>query len=109
MLHRQDCGNVTRITDERRPRLLAANWNTGASVLHVVEIGVQAYDRQGLLRDISAALAAGKVNVIGVKSETESGVADMRFTLEVRDLTQLDRVLIEIKKLSSVRLARRVG
>lgn len=109
MLHRQDCGNVTRITDERRPRLLAANWNTGASVVHVVEIGVQAYDRQGLLRDISAALAAGKVNVIGVKSETESGVADMRFTLEVRDLTQLDRVLIEIKKLSSVRLARRVG
>ena len=109
MLHRQDCGNVTRITDERRPRLLAANWNTGASVLHVVEIGVQAYDRQGLLRDISAALAAGKVNVIGVKSETESGVADMRFTLEVRDLTQLDRALIEINKLSSVRLARRVG
>ncbi|MEK6663969.1 MAG: bifunctional (p)ppGpp synthetase/guanosine-3',5'-bis(diphosphate) 3'-pyrophosphohydrolase [Pseudomonadota bacterium] len=109
MLHRQDCGNVTRITDARRPRLLAASWNTGANVLHVVEIVVQAYDRQGLLRDISAALATEKVNVIGVKSETESGVADMRFTLEVRDLTQLNRVLLEIKKLSSVRLARRVG
>lgn len=109
MVHRQDCGNVTRITDARRPRLLAASWNTGANVLHVVEIAVQAYDRQGLLRDISAALAAGKVNVIGVKSETESGVADMRFTLEVRDLIQVNRVLLEIKKLGSVRLARRVG
>jgi len=109
MLHRQDCGNVTRITDARRPRLLAASWNTGANVLHVVEIGVQAYDRQGLLRDISAALATEKVNVIGVKSETESGVADMRFSLEVRDLMQVNRVLLEIKKLNSVRLARRVG
>lgn len=109
MLHRQDCGNVTRITEARRPRLLAASWNTGVNVLHVVEIGVQAYDRQGLLRDISAALATEKVNVIGVKSETESGVADMRFTLEVRDLMQVSRVLLEIKKLSSVRLARRVG
>ena len=109
MLHRQDCGNVTRISDERRARLLAASWNTGANVLHVVVIAVQAYDRQGLLRDISAALAAGKVNVIGVKSEAESGVADMRFTLEVRDLNQVSRVLVEIKKVSSVRLARRVG
>ena len=107
MLHRQDCGNVTRITDARRPRLLAASWNTGANVLHVVEIVVQAYDRQGLLRDISAALATEKVNVIGVKSETESGVADMRFTLEVRDLMQVNRVLMEIKKLSSV--AGRIG
>jgi len=109
MLHRADCGNITRITDDRRPRLLAANWNTGANVLHVVEIGVQAYDRQGLLRDISAALATEKVNVIGVKSATDAGVADMRFSLEVRDLNQVSRVLIEIKKLGSVRLAKRVG
>lgn len=109
MLHRQDCGNVTRISADRRARLLAASWNTGANVLHVVEIVVQAYDRQGLLRDISAALATEKVNVIGVKSETESGVADMRFTLEVRDLMQVNRVLLEIKKLSSVRMAKRAG
>jgi len=32
VVHRQDCGNVTRITDARRPRLLAASWNTGANV-----------------------------------------------------------------------------
>jgi len=109
VVHRQDCGNVTRITDARRPRLLAASWNSGANVLHVVELAVQAYDRQGLLRDISAALATEKINVIGVKSETASGVADMRFTLEVRDLVQMSRVLAEIKKVGSVKTARRIA
>ena len=108
VVHRDDCGNVSRLTDERRTRLLEAHWNTGASGLHGVDIGVQADDRQGLLRDISAALTAEKVNVIGVKSATDSGVADMRFTLEARDLNQTQRVLAEIKKVSGVRRAWRL-
>ena len=70
---------------------------------------VRAEDRQGLLRDISSALSTEKVNVIGVKSASDAGMADMRFTLEVRDLVQMHRVLAEIKKVASVKLARRVG
>ncbi len=109
VVHRQDCGNVTRLNAEQRPRLLQTSWNSGASGVHAVVILVRADDRQGLLRDISGVLSAERVNVIGVKSESDSGVADMRFTLEVRDLTQMNRVLAEIKKVGSVNLARRVG
>ena len=109
VVHRQDCGNVSRLTEERRARLLATSWNTGASGVHAVEILVRADDRQGLLRDISAVLSAEKVNVTGVKSAADAGVADMRFTLEVRDLVQMNRVLAEIKKLGNVKLARRVA
>ena len=107
VVHRQDCGNVSRLTDERRTRLLETHWNTGASGVHAVDISVQADDRQGLLRDISAVLAAEKVNVIGVKSTSDSGMADMRFTLEVRDLKQIQRVLAEIKKVNGVHRALR--
>jgi len=109
VVHRQDCGNVTRLNAEQRPRLLQTSWNSGVGGVHTVVILVRAADRQGLLRDISSVLSAEKVNVIGVKSESDSGVADMRFTLEVRDLTQMNRVLAEIYKVGSVKLARRVG
>jgi len=109
VVHRQDCGNVTRLSEEQRPRLLQTSWNSGAGGVHAVVILVKAHDRQALLRDISSVLSAEKVNVIGVQSESDSGVADMRFTLEVRDLTQMNRVLAEIAKVSSVKLARRVG
>jgi len=109
VVHRQDCGNVTRLNEAQRARLLQTSWNSGAGGLHAVVILVRAVDRQGLLRDISSVLSAEKVNVIGVKSASDSGVADMRFTLEVRDLTQMNRVLAEIHKVGSVKLARRVG
>lgn len=109
VVHRQDCGNVTRLNEEQRPRLLQTSWNSGAGGVHAVVILVKAHDRQGLLRDISSVLSVEKVNVIGVQSESDSGVADMRFTLEVRDLTQMNRVLAEVKKVGSVKLARRVG
>ena len=112
VVHRQDCGNVSRLTDERRTRLLETHWNIGASGVHAVDIAVdiavRADDRQGLLRDISAAFTAEKVNVIGVKSASDSGVTDIRFTLEVRDLNQTQRVLAEIKKVSGVHRARRL-
>ena len=109
VVHRQDCGNVSRLTDARRARLLLTHWNTGSSGVHAVEILVRAEDRQGLLRDISAVLSTEKVNVTGVKSASDAGIADMRFTLEVRDLLQMNRVLAEIKKVGSVKLARRVA
>ena len=109
VVHRQDCGNVSRLTDARRARLLVTHWNTGSSGVHVVEILVRAEDRQGLLRDISAVLSTEKVNVAGVKSASDAGIADMRFTLEVHDLLQMNRVLTEIKKVGSVKLARRVA
>ena len=109
VLHRQDCGNVARLTQEQRARLLQTRWNSGASGVHAVAIEVRADDRQGLLREISAVLSAEKINVTGVKSEIGSGVADLRFTLEVRDLTQMHRILAEIKKVRSVKLARRMG
>lgn len=109
VVHRQDCGNVTRLVDERRARLLETSWNTGSSGLHSVEILVRADDRQGLLRDISAVLSTEKVNVTGVKSASDAGIADMRFTLEVRDLVQMNRLLAEIKKVGSIKSARRVA
>ncbi len=108
VVHRNDCGNVLRLTNERRMRLLETRWNTGASGLHVVDIVVSAVDRQGLLRDISAALAAERVHVIAVKSTSDSGVADMRFTLEVHDLCQTQRMLAEIHKVTGVYRARRL-
>ncbi len=109
VVHRQDCGNILRLTAERRARLLDAHWNTGSSGRHAVEILVQADDRQNLLRDILAVLSAEKVNVSRVKSAADAGVTDMRFTLEVRDLLQMNRVLGEIKKISRIKSARRVA
>ena len=52
-IHRQNCAFVTRLPEERRGRLLQATWGGAENVVASVDIEVEAYDRQGLLRDVS--------------------------------------------------------
>ena len=75
----------------------------------MVEIAVEAYDRSGLLRDITSVLANEKINLNGVNTVTDQhdGMARMRLTLEIADIGQLSRVLTKIGQLPNVVEARR--
>ena len=108
VIHRQDCGNVAGLSGERHARLLQASWNTGANVLHAVDLAVHADERPGLLRDILGVLTAEKMGPLAVNSETAGGLTDVHLTVEIRDLSQLNRVIAEVRKVVGVRSARRV-
>jgi GTP pyrophosphokinase len=108
VIHRQDCGNVTGLSGERHARLLQASWNTGANVLHAVDLAVYADERPGLLRDILGVLTAEKMGPLAVNSETAGGLTDVRLTIEIRDLGQLNRVMGELRKVVGVRSAKRL-
>ena len=70
---------------------------------------MEAYDRSGLLSDITAVLANEKINLSGVNTATDKndGIARMRLTLEISDIGQLSRVLTLIGQLPNVVEARR--
>ncbi len=70
---------------------------------------VEAYDRSGLLRDITALLSNEKINLSGANTSTDEhdGIARMMLTLEIRDISQLSRVLTKISQLPNVISARR--
>jgi GTP pyrophosphokinase len=108
-IHRQDCGNVLQFEDEDRDRLIEVEWGTDADNTYQVDIAVEAYDRSGLLRDITSVLANDKINLLGVNTLTdkEDGIARMNLTLEITDIGQLSRVLSKIGQLPNVVEARR--
>jgi GTP pyrophosphokinase len=74
-----------------------------------VDILVEAYDRSGLLRDITALLANEKLNLTSVNTVTDErdDIARMQLTLEIADIRQLSRVLSRIGQLPNVIMARR--
>ncbi|MEO1765841.1 RelA/SpoT family protein [Thiobacter aerophilum] len=109
VVHRQDCPNVQGLAGERSARLLAASWAAGADSLHAVDLLVRGDDRPGLLRDLLAALAAEKMNPLAVNAVTGGGLTDLRLTIEVRDLEQLERLLAALTAVRGVRLARRTA
>ena len=103
-IHRQDCPNLLRLAATERERLLTVDWGGNAGNVYPVEIEILAYDRSGLLRDITSVLANEKINVIGVNTYTDKAdfAAHMRLTLEIRDIAELSRVLSRIGQLPNV-------
>ncbi|MDH5469290.1 MAG: GTP diphosphokinase [Gammaproteobacteria bacterium] len=108
-IHRQDCGNVLRLQDEDRDRLIEVDWGEPGDAGYQVDILVEAYDRAGLLRDITSLLANEKINLTGANTQTDAsdGIARMNLTLEISDISQLSRVLTRIGQLQNVIAARR--
>jgi len=108
-IHRQDCGNVLRLQGEDRDRLIEVEWGSRDDDTYQVDIAVEAYDRSGLLRDITAVLANDKINMLGTNTLTDKqdGIARMNLTLEIADIRQLSRVLAKIGQLANVIEARR--
>ena len=103
-IHRQDCPNALRLAAVDGARVIDVSWSSGTVSTYPVDIQVDAYDRQGLLRDISLVLANEKLNVIGVNtySDRETSVAHMRLTVEVPDAGKLARVLSRLGQLHNV-------
>ena len=103
-IHRSDCANILRLKEADRDRLIDVEWGGTPDRVFPVAIQVTAYDRHGLLRDISLVLADDRINVIEVKSRTDKKdmVAHMELNLEVEDIGQLSRVLGRIGQLPNI-------
>ena len=108
-IHRCDCGNILRMEGEDRKRLIEVEWGMPSEAGYTVELFVQAYDRSGLLRDITSVLANEKINLSGVNTQTDKhdGIARMNLVMEIANIAQLSRVLTQIGQLPNVVEARR--
>jgi GTP pyrophosphokinase len=109
MVHRQDCPNVTGLDLGQRDRLMPADWGkTGDEAPFSADIEVVAMDRQGLLRDISEAIARERINVTAVNTLSRGVHAFMRFTLQIASADAIARVLRQVKDVPGVDTARRL-
>ncbi len=105
-IHRQDCPNILQTRD--RERLLQVGWGHMERT-YPVPIKIKAYDRQGLVNDISKLLSDENINIADVKVNVNNSVADLRLVIEVRDLAQLSRILARIENLPNVMEAHRIN
>lgn len=103
-IHRQDCPNILRRKDTER--LLQVDWGKVERTFPV-HITVKAYDRQGLMGDISTLLQNEGVNIADVSVNYNRTVADIKLVIEIRDLAQLSRILTRIESLPNVLEAQR--
>ena len=56
-IHRQDCGNFLGLVRNSPERVLETSWGESSSGSYPVDLSIHAFDRSGLLRDITGVLA----------------------------------------------------
>jgi len=108
-IHSQSCANLARLSVKSPARVLAVDWGKLGSAAFPVDIEVQGFDRRGLVRDVSAALADEKISIQGMTLSTEKhdNVAHMRMAIAISGLPQLSKVLARIAQLPNIISARR--
>ena len=108
-VHRADCATALQLQDRESERLIEVSWGGAPVQTYPVEIYINAYDRAGLLRDVSQMLANEKINVLEASTRTnrDDNSASMMLTLEVPNLHLLGRLLTRIGQLPNVIEARR--
>jgi guanosine-3',5'-bis(diphosphate) 3'-pyrophosphohydrolase len=104
-IHRTDCKNILRIPDKER--LVRVSWGRVVRT-YPVDVRVSAYDREGLLRDVSGIVTEDHISLRQVSVNTKDHKATIDMVMEVTDLNQLSRVLNRIEALPNVLDVRRV-
>jgi GTP pyrophosphokinase len=106
-VHRQDCYNI--VHEDEKERLIRVGWGETDS-LHPIMVQIEAWDRVGLVRDISTIVAEEKVNITNMNvTEHDDRTTTLNLTLETKGLAQLSRLLTKIEGIRGVASVARVG
>ena len=103
-VHRDDCMNLLQLREQEASRIIEVDWGLEPEARYPVTIDIEAYDRAGLLNDITSVLANRKLNVLSMQtqSHSDSHMANMTLTVEIGDIDQLSRLLASIRQLPNV-------
>jgi GTP pyrophosphokinase len=109
-IHQARCASLLRMRAVKPERVLNVEWTLDSDSLLPVRIRVEAFDRRGLLRDVSDVMALEKLSIEGVNSDTDPNdrIATIVMRTAVRDHEQLGRVLQRLSAVPNVLRAQRL-
>ncbi len=100
-VHLQSCATV--INEREVSRLIDVAWEAAPTETYPIAIRVEAFDRTGLLSDITQVVAENKVNIVAAHvGVTPDHTAVVTATIQVHSVSQLARVMSRIETLKDV-------
>ena len=108
-IHNENCPEYARLIVQDGGRAVEAGWEMQPTNGQIVQIIIEAYDRRGLLKDLTAVIFADQINIQQVNTITEAnGIATMKLQIEVKGLAQLSRLLARLEQQPGIMSARRL-
>ena len=101
-VHRADCVNMQDEGVEPE-RMVSVAWANSAAANYDADIQVIGYDKAGLLADLSTLFAALEVPIVAVAARTmKNGTTQIALTLSIKDTTQLEKIIRQLRKRSDI-------
>jgi guanosine-3',5'-bis(diphosphate) 3'-pyrophosphohydrolase len=101
-VHREDCNNVTGLREEP-DRIVQVEWAPNQASVFLVQIQVEALDRNRLLSDVTSTLSDEHVNILSANVTTSrERMAISRFTFEMADPAHLGHVIAAVRRVDGV-------
>jgi GTP pyrophosphokinase len=101
-VHRTDCTNAESLLSQP-DRMIEVEWAPSAASVFLVQLQVEALDRNRLLSDVTRVLSDQHVNILSASVQTSRDrVAISKFTFEMGDPSHLDHVIKAVRKIDGV-------
>ncbi|MBX2835558.1 MAG: bifunctional (p)ppGpp synthetase/guanosine-3',5'-bis(diphosphate) 3'-pyrophosphohydrolase [Gammaproteobacteria bacterium] len=109
-IHRADCKNILNLREHERERLIDVEWGEDIRSDYQVSVRLEAFDRTGLLRDVSTTLANQNTSVSAITTHTDKDTqtVEMHITLEVGSIGDLAGIMEKLRQQRNVRFVERV-
>lgn len=108
-VHRQDCSNILHASERQKQRFLQVSWETDAKDRYAVDILIRAFDRTGLLRDITSLLANERAEIYAFQTQVnkQENMTQITVNVAIDGLNSLSRLLTRLRQIPNVLEARR--
>jgi GTP pyrophosphokinase len=103
-IHQRDCHNMVNLALIQQARLIDVEWGADTMAVYPVAIYIEAYDRPGIVRDITTLIANEKFNLLAlsVTIEKAENTAHLTLTVEIHDLAALSKLFDRIRHVANV-------
>ena len=110
-IHKRSCSNILSLPEAKHQRLIEVEWGQQNDSVYPVELSMTAYQRTGLMQDISTILANLKINLLNINSNTNQAeqMVYTRMTMEIRSVDELVVIIDQLSRLPNVQDVRRIA
>ncbi len=99
-VHRKGCVNALKMNPERQ---MHVQWKDKATGPFPVKMNIRAYDKVGLLAEISSVLSQLEANIVDVNLESaKDKMVNGSFTISIKGIDHLDNVIAKLKQIDTI-------
>ncbi|MCY4050006.1 MAG: TGS domain-containing protein [Gammaproteobacteria bacterium] len=103
-VHRQDCGNIVKLSESRRQRLIEVEWGELAGSTYILALEIVAYQRENFLSNVHDQLKSRNIEILKVDTRLDDRekIMYLSIQLEVPETIRYKTVIEGLKSIQDI-------